>query len=229
MKGKLYGVGVGPGNPELMTLQAVRIIRECEVIFAPGKNPRETVAWKIAVGAVPELAKKTAVGIEMPMTRDGEKLEAAHRKAEETICRVLGEGKNGAFLTLGDPCVYSTYLYIHHSVQDAGFEAEIINGIPSFLAVAARLGEGLAENSVPIHILPASWHKEEDVKLDGTRIFMKAGSQMTRLREDLIRQGCRVQAVERCGMEGERIYRSAEEIPEEMGYYSIVIAKEREE
>ena len=126
MEGILYGVGVGPGDPELMTLQAVRVIRECDLILAPGKEPRETVAWQIAAGAVPELEEKEAVGIHMPMTKDPDTLKKAHGEAAERIIQELAKGRRAAFLTLGDPCIYSTYLYVHKKVRSAGCRAEII-------------------------------------------------------------------------------------------------------
>ena len=66
MKGTLYGVGIGPGDPELLTLKAVRLIRENEVIALPGEDPKETVAYKISVQAVPELADKTLLALAMP-------------------------------------------------------------------------------------------------------------------------------------------------------------------
>ena len=81
LNGIVYGVGVGPGDPEYMTLKAVRLIRENEVVAVPGREPRETVAYRIALGAVPELAGKTLVGVHMPMVKDRAALEAAHRAA----------------------------------------------------------------------------------------------------------------------------------------------------
>ena len=71
-RGKAYGVGVGPGDPELMTLKACRLIRENEVMAVPGKVPQDAVAYKIAAAAVPELADKTLIPIYMPMVRDRE-------------------------------------------------------------------------------------------------------------------------------------------------------------
>lgn len=71
-KGRLYGIGVGPGDPELMTLKAVRYIKESDVIAVPGDNPRETVAYKIAEGAYPELGEKKVIGVDMPMIKDEE-------------------------------------------------------------------------------------------------------------------------------------------------------------
>lgn len=101
MRGILYGVGVGPGDPELMTLKAVRMIRENEVIAVPGADVRETVAYKIAVQAVPELADKELLPIYMPMTHDKEELERNHEKGAKALEAVLDTGKNVVFLTTG--------------------------------------------------------------------------------------------------------------------------------
>ena len=94
MKGTLYGVGVGPGDPELMTLKAVRLIRENMIIAVPGADPKETVAYKIAVQAVPELAEKELLPIYMPMTHDPEELERNHAKGAKSLEEVLDQGKN---------------------------------------------------------------------------------------------------------------------------------------
>ena len=109
MRGILYGVGVGPGDPELMTLKAVRMIRENEVIAVPGAEAKETVAYQIAVQAVPELADKELLSIYMPMTHDAKELEENHRKGAKALEEVLDQGKDIVFLTLGDPTIYSTF------------------------------------------------------------------------------------------------------------------------
>lgn len=226
MAGILYGVGVGPGDPELLTLQAVRVIKECDVILAPGKEPRETVAWKIAAAGVPSLEKKEAVGIYMPMTRDPQKLKEAHEAAVKRILEELERGKTAAFLTLGDPCIYSTYLYVHRQVKNRGFEARIISGIPSFVAAAAAAGEGLVENSQMLHVIPASYPAEESLEFPGTKILMKAGSGAAAVRDALVERGASGWAVEKCGMEGERIFSTLRAIPDDLSYYSIIVAKE---
>ena len=110
MKGKLFGLGVGPGDPELLTLKALRLIRESEVIAVPGNDVKESVAYKIVKGAYEDLDKKELIPIAMPMTKDPKVLEANHDKAADDVENWLKEGKNVAFLTLGDPTVYSTYL-----------------------------------------------------------------------------------------------------------------------
>lgn len=225
MAGILYGVGVGPGDPELLTLQAVRVIEESDVILAPGRNPKETVAWKIASGAVPSLEKKEASGIYMPMTRDARELKEAHETAAEQIAALLEQGKSAAFLTLGDPCIYSTYLYVHREIKRRGYEARIVSGIPSFVAAAAAAGEGLVENAQMLHVIPASYPAGESLDLPGTKILMKAGKGAAAVRDALLQRGADGWAVEKCGMAGERIFSSLRAIPDDLSYYSIIVTK----
>lgn len=227
MTGKLFGIGVGPGDPELLTLKAVRLIKECDVIAVPGKQKEETVAYKIVKQAVPEITEKECLEVDMPMTKDKEKLAQSHKAAFEKVSQVLDAGKNIAFLTLGDPCVYSTYIYIHQRIQQAGYETEIVSGIPSFCAVSARLNQGLVERSEMLHVIPSSYGIEEGMKLSGTRVLMKAGKKMGQVKEQLKKMNVQASMIENCGMENEKIYHSIEEIPEEAGYYSLIIVKEQ--
>lgn len=168
-------VGVGPGDPELMTIKACKIIRNCPVIAVPGKAPEETVAYQIAAGAEPAVREKELLGIHMPMTKDPKILEESHRAAVKKLKEELDAGKDVAFLTLGDPTVYSTYLYVHQELREAGYQTEIISGIPSFCAAAARVQMGIGEKAEQIHIVPASYQIQEALELPGTKILMKAG------------------------------------------------------
>ena len=227
MKGKLYGVGIGPGDPELLTLKALRVIRESKVIALPGKEPRETVAYKIVEGAYPEIAEKELLAVDMPMTKDPAKLEASHEAGAAAIMAYLDKGMDVAFPTLGDPTVYSTYIYVHKRVQAAGYETEIVSGITSFCAVAARLNTGLVEKAEPLHVIPASYQIEEALQLSGTKVLMKAGKKMAEVKKILLEQQIPASMIENCGMDNERIYRSPEEIPEDAGYYSLIIVKEK--
>lgn len=227
MKGTLYGVGIGPGDPELLTLKAVRIIKESPVIAVPGKVKEDTVAYKIVKQAIPELDEKEFLAVDMPMTKDKDLLEKSHEEGTAKVCEVLESGKNVAFLTLGDPTVYSTYLYVHKRVLARGYQAEIISGITSFCAVAAKLNMGLVEKAEPLHVIPASYQIEDALKLSGTKVLMKAGKKMGKVKEVLRETGCEGMMIENCGMPGEKIYRSVDEINENAGYYSLVIIKER--
>lgn len=227
MAGKLYGIGVGPGDPELMTLKAVRILKECDVIAAPGKIPKETIAYRIAHGACPGIDGKTAVGIHMPMTKDKTVLEERHREGVRILRELLDSGKNTAFLTLGDPTVYSTYMYLHGEIQSAGYETEIVNGVPSFCAAAAKIPMSIAGKEEQIHIIPASYQIEEALQLSGTRILMKAGKKIPDVKRVLKEREDDVILVENCGMERERIVFGAEQIPEDAGYYTLLFVKDK--
>ena len=228
MTGILYGVGVGPGDPELMTLKAVRMIRENDIIALPGAEPKETIAYRIAVAAVPELSEKKLIPIYMPMTHDKEDQKQYHRKGAAVLEQYLQQGKNVVFLTLGDPTVYSTFTYIQQLVEEDGYETRLINGVPSFCAAAARVNRSLGIWKEQIHIYPAVHHLEETLPEQGTCILMKSGSRMKEARELIVRSGRDAVMVEACGMKDEKIYYHAEEFPETAGYYSLIIAREAE-
>jgi precorrin-2/cobalt-factor-2 C20-methyltransferase len=226
MKGKAYGVGVGPGDPELMTLKAVRLITEKDIIMVPGTNPQESVAYKIAVQAVPELENKTVVPVDLPMLKDREELKRSHRKGAELIESYLNKGNDVVFLTLGDSTVYCTFTYIQEILKEDGYETELVNGITSFCAAASRLNIPLAEWNEPIHIIPAVHKANDELDLDGNYVLMKSGSHMKDIKERLVSKGRDVKAVVNCGMETEEVYQKAEDIPDETGYFTLLISKE---
>lgn len=176
MQGKLYGLGVGPGDPELLTLKALRLIQENEVIAVPGNDIKASVAYQIVKGVYDGLDSKTLIPVAMPMTKEKAVLEANHKKAADDVEDYLRQGKNVVFLTLGDPTVYSTYLYVHKRILERGYEAEIVSGITSFCAVAARLNMGLVEMAEPLHVIPATYkaqEMDEILKMPGTKVLMK--------------------------------------------------------
>ena len=189
MAGKLYGVGVGPGDPELLTLKALRVIGESDVIAVPGRRPRETVAYRIAAEACKDMGQKELLGIHMPMTKDEDELEKSHEEGIKLLREQLDQGKSVAFLTLGDPTVYSTYIYLHHRAAELGYETEIVSGVPSFCAAAARLNTEIAKKAEQIHIVPASYQVQEALELPGTKILMKAGKQLPKVK--IGRASCR--------------------------------------
>lgn len=226
MKGIVYGVGVGPGDPELMTLKAARLIRENDVIAVPGKEPKESVAYNIVAGAIPEIADKTLVPVYFPMLRDRELINEEHRKGAKKIEEYLDRGKNVVFITLGDPTIYSTFSYIQHYLEADGYTVELINGIPSFCAAAAKLGISLTEWNEALHVVPAVHQAEEALDQSGTYVLMKSASSMKDIKTLLKESGKDVQCVENCTMENEKIYRTVDDIPDSAGYFSVIIAKE---
>ena len=226
MFGKLYGVGVGPGDPELLTIKAVRIIKEADILAVPGEQKEGSVAYRIAKQAINEIDKKEIISIPMPMTKDEKHLEDSHKKGAEEIIHYLEQGKTVAFLTLGDPTIYSTYIYLHKRIKESGYETEIISGIPSFCAVAAKLNHGLVEKNEQLHVIPSSYDIEDTIALSGTKVLMKSGKKISTVIEYLQTKDYQVSMVENCGMEDEKIYRSLDEIKDDAGYYSLIIVKE---
>ena len=225
MKGTVYGVGVGPGDPELMTLKAVRLIRENDIIAVPGKNARESLVYKIAVQAVPELKDKELVPVYMPMVRNRESIEEEHRRGAALLARYLDQGKNVVYLTLGDSTIYCTFSYLQHILEAEGYPVVLVSGIPSFCAAAARLNMPLTEWDEPLHVLPALHKTEGKLDLQGTCVLMKSASHMKEVKEMLRRSGREAAAVIDCGMESELICRSIDEIPDDAGYYSLIISR----
>ena len=225
MKGILFGVGVGPGDPELLTLKAIRIIKESDIIAVPGKDMNTCTAYNIVKQVLSDISNKKIITVDMPMTKEKEKLEESHKNGAKLIRSYLEEGLKVAFLTLGDPTIYSTYIYIHKRILAEGFTAEIINGIPSFCAVAARLQGGLVENSEQLHIIPGSYSVSDAITLKGTKVLMKTGKKFGEVKEQIKALGLHAAMVENCGMEQEKVYSTLDEIPEEAGYYSLIIVK----
>ena len=225
MRGTIYGVGVGPGDPELMTLKAVRLIRETRCIAVPAEQPREALAYRIAVQAVPELAEKELVPIHMPMVRDRAKLREAHERGARQLMEIADRGEDAVFLTLGDPTVYCTFSYLEHILEDAGYPVVLVSGVTSFCAAAARLNQPLVEWDEPLHVLPAAHKTDAVLDGEGTWVLMKSASHMREVKDLLRRSGRRVSAVLNCGLENELVCRSLEEIPDDAGYFSLIVAK----
>ena len=226
MKGIAYGVGVGPGDPKLMTLRAIELIRENDVIAVPGKEPKESVAYKIAAAVVPEIADKELVPVYMPMIKDRTLIDEEHKKGAALLKKYLDQGKNVVYITLGDPTIYCTFSYLQHYLEADGYPVELVPGISSIMAAAARLNLPLTEWDEPLHVLPAVHKTDAAMDLPGTYVLMKSASHMKDVKETLRMCGKDVQAVIDCGMPTEQVYRSLEEIPDDAGYFALVIAKE---
>ena len=230
MTGILYGVGVGPGDPELMTLKAVKTIENCEVIVSPDSGQERSVAYEIALKVCHGLEEKEHLRLELPMTRDKKVLEQCRKNAAEQIVKVLKDGKDVAFLTLGDPSIYSTYSYIHRIVKVMGFPAKTIAGVPSFCAAAALLGDSLVDAGQLLKILPGSYgNVGQELDTNGVKVLMKSGRAMGNLKKLLQEKGLSdsSQVVINCGMAGERVC-SLEDLGESESYFSMVIVKEAE-
>ena len=225
MKGILYGVGVGPGDPELITLKTARLIRECDVIAVPHKEKEKCFALRIASGAVPEIDEKPILEIDMPMTRDMSARELAYEAGAKKLTAELDAGRTVVFLTLGDPTVYSTYGYLHERVAALGYDARLVPGVTSFCACAAALGIPLCEDAEELHVIPGGRKDPGEVlSYGGSKVFMKGS--VPELIAAANEKGVQLLGAENCGTENEKLYRNKEEIPGGAGYYTVIIAKE---
>lgn len=230
MSGILYGIGVGPGDPELITLKALRCIKECDIVILPSQPKEDCYSYQIVKQVYPQVEEKEIMCMSFPMIKDKELLLRAHDEIYHKIASLLSMDKTVAFLVIGDPSIYSTYSYIHTRVLEQQGNAFMISGIPSFCAAAAALGISLGDNTDEIHIIPGSYDMKQTMKLKGTRVYMKSGKNLGELKHVLSKSEeqnkPKVYAVSNCGMESEVITVGLEHLNPESGYLTLVIVKE---
>lgn len=230
MEGKLYGVGVGPGDPGLVTLKAAQLIASCDRLAYPApKHQRDQVAFSIACAAVPQAAEKAVLELDLPMTRDPQVLDRHRQQAANQLADCLKRGEQVVFLTIGDVSIYSTYTYLQALVQQMGYATEMVPGVPSFCAVAARLGTPLVEGGEPLHLLPASYAgTAEALTWPGTKVLMKSGRSLEQVAALLRERGLapHTQLVEQCGLPGERIYPTLDQLEGTAHYLTTLVVKE---
>lgn len=233
MKGKFYGIGVGPGDPDLLTIKAKKIFDEVDIILAPEtKDGKGSTALNIAK---PHLNQRIEI-IEkkFPMTYDVDVLNNSYDEISDFIKGFIDRGKKVAFLTLGDPMVYSTYIYLFKRLKLKNVEIETIPGITSFCAIASKVGIPLGENEETIAIVPSVYYKKGDEKLENILknidniVFMKASGQIDELIDELENTGHKKGSVfvSRLGLDGQII---EEDIENRRGiknnYLSTLVAK----
>ena len=229
-KGILYGVSIGPGDPELMTVKSVKCIERCQVIAAPKTHSGEMLALSIAEKTV-DMTGKEILPLMFEMSRDPEKMHAAHVKDADAIERYLAEGKDVAMLNLGDVSVYGTYCYMMEILEERGYECRMIAGVTSFCAIASTLGVSLTELDDPLIITPG--HVADEVMdMRGVKVIMKSYKELPEVIEQLKeRDMLRTSAmIVNCGLPGEKIYRDLtgfDPEKEETGYFATILAKRK--
>jgi len=158
MNGKIYGIGVGPGDPELLTLKAYRILKDINVLCIPkSKAEKESLALSIVTGALKR--EFEVMELIFPMTHDKEVLERHWDAAAEKMVKKAREGKSLAFITIGDPMFYSTYAYILERVKRNynDVEIETVPGITAFAACSSFINEPLTEGDEKLAVIPAAY------------------------------------------------------------------------
>lgn len=229
-RGVCYGVGVGPGDPELITLKAVHTLERCPVIAAPQTRSGEMLALDIARGAV-DLTDKTILPLTFTMSQDPAVLQASHQAAADAIQAHLDRGEDVAMPNLGDVSIYATWGYLMELLNRRGYETVMIPGVPSFCAAAARLNATLVRWGSPLHIIPVGKGPVAPlVEQPGGKVLMKAGRGLPEIVEALKTTGqlSRAALVEDCGLPAERVWTELEQIPGDVGYFATVLVKEEQ-
>jgi precorrin-2/cobalt-factor-2 C20-methyltransferase len=226
--GKLYGVGIGPGDPDLMTLKAKAVLEKVEHIITPIKKEGEdSTALKIVGGRV-DLSTKNVHKLVFLMEGGRTQFQECGREAGDWIIDILERGEDAAMITLGDVSIFSTYMYLSSYVEDKGFETEIIPGISSFSNAAALAKIPLVLGNEGLAIIPAAKMDRIDVIMDifENVVIMKAGSVMKAISEKMASRNIpreNATVVSRAGMDGEYIGPIDEE--REFNYFTTMIIK----
>ncbi|WP_299510696.1 precorrin-2 C(20)-methyltransferase [uncultured Rummeliibacillus sp.] len=156
--GTLYGLGVGPGDPELITVKAFRVIQETPVIAYPRKRKGSKSYAQRIVDVYIRPGEKEMLGLVFPMTKNQDILDGEWRNTTELVYEKLQEGKDVAFVTEGDPLLYSTFIHMMKLMQELHPEVDVktVPGISSFNGSASRLGIALADGDDHVAIIPAT-------------------------------------------------------------------------
>ena len=178
---ELTCVGCGPGDPELLTVKAVKAIKNADVIMCPtSKEGKESIAYSIISTIVDNSKKPEIVNLVFPMVKDKNILEDTWKKNTRTIAESVRSSKNVVYLTVGDPSLYSTWIYIHRELREKypDVKINIIPGIVSMFAFASKVGISIAEGDETMAVIPACYdltRVKETAKNCDTMIFLKDG------------------------------------------------------
>ncbi len=226
-------MGVGPGDPDLLTVKAARVLQQVPVIFAPQKdNDSASYARSIIAGLVKE-PDQQIIGLVFPMVRNEQELLSYQQKAALSIWQHLAGGENCAFVNIGDPYLYGTAIHVLKILQTAHpeVEIEVVPGISSINAAAARAGVPLAVNNERIAVI--SGHCEDSfikqtLETFDTVVFLKVNSVLDRLLGTLEEKKLVANSVYigRCSSEDEVIVRDIRTLKgQKLDYLSLLIVR----
>lgn len=231
MNGVFYGIGVGPGDPELLTVKAIRAMEKVDVLIAPKTEKKEgSVALSIAR---PYLKKDVQIVYQVfPMVKGfAENSADAWEANKQEILALLREGKNVAFLTLGDPMFFSTYIYVFRLLEHEDVEIQTIPGIPAFAAIGSQMGYPIVEGDDVLSIIPATAAPEKvekAVQSADNVVLMKVYKNFDKVTDMLARNHMARQAVlvSRAGLPDERVIDDIEAHKEEkLNYLSTILTR----
>ncbi len=227
-KGKFYGIGVGVGDPENITVKATKKLHEVDVIVLPeAKSGEGSTAFNI----VREYLKPGVeqMFLEFPMIKDVEARKVFRKNNADKVSAELEKGKNVAFLTIGDPMTYSTYTYVLEHIAD-DVEVETIAGITSFNSIAARLNVPLMIGDEDLKVVSVNRKTDiyKEIENNDNLVLMKISRNFEKIKKAIIETGNKENAVivSDCGKDNEVIYWDIESV-EEVPYFSTMILKKK--
>lgn len=234
--GTLYGVGVGPGDPELMTLKAVNVIKAADVIAVPRSKEGSNGAGSRALDIVRNgmgLDGKELLDLYLPMTKERAALKASRGEAAAKVAERLEIGHDVAFITIGDPMIYSTFSYLVPLIKGllAGVTVRVVPGVSSFSAAASVACRPIAETDEKVIIVPAAYDTGELkgwLKSFDTVVLMKVNRKIDDLVGLLIEEGVADNTffASKVGMDGEEIVTDIKGLKgTSPDYFSMIIVK----
>lgn len=236
MQGKsgiLYGIGVGPGDPELVTVKAARILGQVDLVAVPvSVKDKESLAKKIAAPYIRPGCPVLEVAF--PMTLEQQKLEEAWQDARKKIKQKLDSGQSVAFLTLGDPLLYSTFIYLYQQFAEAGYRIKTVPGISAFGAAASAAGVPLVIGSEKMAIIPGDVlinSNPEDFEAFETVAIFKVSRVYDRLVHFLAAAGRLKDSVLviSCGLPEEQVVTELQSmVGKKIPYFSLIIARKEQ-
>lgn len=177
----LIGIGVGPGDPDLLTVKAVKAIQNADIIMCPAsKEDRPSIALSIVDPIIDKNKNQEIVKLIFPMTKDKDVLEETWKRNAKIMAQTVLSGKNVVYLTVGDPFLYSTWIYMHKDLREnyPDMQIEVIPGIVSMFTFASKVGVSIAEGAEKVAIIPSCYDLssvKEIAKNSESMIFLKDG------------------------------------------------------
>lgn len=214
---KIYGIGIGPGDAELITLKAHRLIEASSCVFIP-ENKGDSLAGKITSEYI---KNKRVVKLSFPMGADNQE---RYVQAAAIINDILKDGESGVFLTLGDPMTYSTYAYLMKALMDLKIKTETVPGITSYSAAAALLGLPITLRDESFYLADGDVSEDILQKID-TVCILKVSKNKQEIISKLERNSFHYYYVKRCTQESQSVITDKEEILADKDYMSLIFAR----
>ncbi len=224
MTGKLIGVGLGPGDPELMTLKAHRLISGAAVVAYPALESGASFAREIAAGSIPAAAEELVIRI--PMTVERGPAQAAYDEGAAAIAAHLEAGRDVVVLCEGDPFFYGSFMYLFSRLADK-YETEVVPGVTSVTTCAAVAGHPLTARNDVLTIIPGPLENaamQAKIEAAGAVAIMKVGRHLGRIRALLTDMGLATSAtyVARASLPAQQVLPLAR-APDPAPYFSMIL------